>query len=145
MTRKGEAMRRNRQIKKSTVFFLTFMTLFFMAAGFLTYYSNVVYLNTLPRVDTVMPEATGEYENGRMVYRVPADAIHQRKVNSYYILTARYVRDDLGERCQAAEVAVWLLGESGDGWVQVDGIVWEEPVLIGTGDKIQKWDFIRVD
>lgn len=145
MTRKGEAMRRNRQIKKSTVFFLTFMTLFFMAAGFLTYYSNVVYLNTLPRVDTVMPEATGEYENGRMVYRVPTDAIHQRKVNSYYILTARYVRDDLGERCQAAEVAVWLLGESGDGWVQVDGIVWEEPVLIGTGDTIQKWDFIRVD
>lgn len=138
-------MRRKRQIKKRTIYFLTFMLLFFMTAGFLTYYSGVVYLKTLPRVETVMPEATGEYENGRMVYCVPADAVHQRNNQSYYILTARYVRDDLGERYQAAEVAVWLLGESGNGWMRVDGIVSEEPVLVGTGESIKKWDFIRVD
>lgn len=132
-----------RKWDKKTIIFLCFMILFFLTAAYLTYYSGEVYLKNLPKVVTQMPEASGEYLNGRMTYFVPAEAIHKDITNgNFYVLTARYTQDVLGERYVAVRTNVWIVEETKEGRVRVDGIVWEEPILVGTGDTIMPGDAI---
>lgn len=133
-----------KRLQRRTVIFLVFMGLFFALAGYLTYYSGVVYLNQLPEVDMQLPERTGQYANGRMTYYVPQTAIHQDPdTGKNYILAARYTRDVLGERYLAVRINVWILDKTGEQMAEVDGIVWEEPVLLDTGDTIQDGDALK--
>ena len=133
-----------KRLQRRTVIFLAFMGLFFALAGYLTYYSGVVYLNRLPEVRMQLPEQTGQYENGRMTYYVPEAAVHQDPATGkHYVLAARYTRDVLGERYLAVRINVWVLDTTGEQMAEVDGIVWGEPVLLDTGDTIQDGDALK--
>lgn len=130
--------------KKRTVSFLVFLSVFFLLTGLLTFYSGKVYLRTLPKVDTVMPECSGLYKDGRMTYWVPGEAVHRKDAGTYYVHAARYTRDDLGQRYQLQEVAVWILERSADGKVLVDGIIWEEPIVIHGEKGLCAGDYISI-
>lgn len=129
---------------RRTVIFTAFILLFFIMTGYLTYYSGFVYLNTLPVVDSVLPQPSGSYANGRMTYYIPAEAVYRRSDGTFYIQTARYVADDLGERYQVAEVSVRILEKTSDSQVCVDGIVWEEAIILDQSRKLQEGDSIRL-
>lgn len=133
-----------RKFKGRTAAFLIFMIVFFAVAGYLTYYSKVVYLRNLPQVAMQQPEASGEYVNGRMTYYIPQAALHKDETSgAYFIMTARHTRDVLGERYLAVRVDVRVMERTEDQMALVDGIVWAEPVLVETEKTIQNGDAIK--
>lgn len=130
------------KLSPRTITFITFMILFFLTTGYLTYYSNVVYLRKLPRTETVMPEWTGEYHNGREVYLVPEESVHEKAMGRYIVYTARLISDELGERYRVEEVYVYVLGKADDGRMIVSGIVWEEAVITQGYEGMKKGDAV---
>lgn len=132
-----------KKCSKKTIGFLVFFLLFFGTAGYLTYYSGVVYLKNLPRVSVQTPQTDGQYENGRLTYFVPEEAIHlDVTTGKYFVLAARHLKDVLGERYLATKIDVWVLEEK-DGMMRVDGIMWEEPVIVGSQDEIHAGDAVQ--
>lgn len=126
-----------KKLSKKTVIFVSFMVLFFALAGYLTYYSKVVYLKNLPEFEMVKPQLAEEYHNGRETYYIPEKALHKDEMTGkYYIFVARHTKDFLGERYLVVHLNVWML-EKKDGKVRVDGIVWEEPILIVEKGEVQ--------
>lgn len=132
------------KISRRTIIFCTFMALFFLTAGYLTYYSNVVYLRNLPRPQTVMPEWTGEYHNAREVYLVPEESVYAKNMGRYAVFTARFISDELGERYRVEEVYVYVLGKADDGRIMVSGIVWEEAVITQGYEGMKKGDAVQL-
>lgn len=132
------------KLSSRTVIFVTFMLLFFLMTGYLTYYSNVVYHQSLPRPEAVMPEWTGEYHNGREVYLVPKESVHEKDLGRYMVYTARFLSDELGERYRIEEVYVYVLGKADDGRTIVSGIVWEEAVITQGYEGMKKGDAVQI-
>lgn len=139
-----EYMIQKSRLNQRTAIFLTFMTIFFLTAGYLTYYSNVVYLRNLPRPETVMPEWTGEYHNGREIYLVPEESVYKKEMGKYIVYTARLISDELGERYLVEEVYVYVLGKAEDGMLAVSGIVWEEAVITRGYEGMKKGDAVQL-
>lgn len=127
-----------------TIIFCTFMAVFFLTVGYLTYYSNVVYLRNLPHPCTVMPEWTGEYYNGREIYSVPEESVHEKNMGRYIVYTARFISDELGERYRVEEVYVYVLGKADNGRMLVSGIVWEEAVITQGYEGMKKGDAVQI-
>lgn len=117
------------RISRRTRVFLIFMAVFFPTVGYLTYYSNVVYLRNLPRPETVMPEYTGEHRNGREVYEIPMEALHQTGMGKCFVYAARHFEDELGERYLVELVYVYRVKDTGTG-VMVDGLNFEDAVIV---------------
>lgn len=139
-----EKVHKNKQSLKTRIF-IVFMVLFFGLAGFMTYYSQIVYTRLLPRVGTVMPERTERDSNGRLLYLVPEDCVRVDNMNGRYLLTARYSLDVLGERYLAARIDIWVVEKGTDGMVLVDGIIQEEPIIAGTESGIEKGDAVTIE
>lgn len=137
------SMIQKRTISLRTVIFLTFMIVFFGTTGYLTYYSKNFYLENLPIVNTAMPERMEVNENGRYSYLISGESIHTDPFNNTYVLAARHISDLMGERFLAVKIEIWILEEQEDGRVLIDGIVQEEPILVGTGDTIKDGMSIR--
>lgn len=117
------------KMQSRTKWFLGFMLAFFLLLLFLTFYSHVAYRRGLPRVATVMPVRTENYENGRYLYQIPQKALQKSPSdNQWVIYTARSYQDVLGERCLVTKIKVRIRQEE-NGIALVDGIVKEEPVI----------------
>lgn len=117
-------------VKKRTGIFVGFMSVFFLALLYLTYYSHVAYLKRLPVVESVMPERTEEYVNGRYLYIIPEQAVQRAEDSSkLFIYTTRDHKDILGQRCLVTTVQIHVKAELDGDRVLVDGIIREEPVI----------------
>ena len=134
---------RKKFLSAKTIIFLSFMVLFFALAGYLTYYSKVVYLNNLPDYEMIKPQIAEEYHNGRSTYFIPKSALHKDETTGkYYILVARRTNDVLGERYLVTQINVWLLEEKEE-IVRVDGIVWEDPVLLVEEGEVKEGQAVK--
>lgn len=134
---------RQKKLSAKTIIFLSFMMLFFVMAGYLTYYSKVVYLNNLPVYEMIKPQITEEYHNGRATYLIPKNALHKDETTGkYYIFVARRTNDVLGERYLVTQINVWLLEEKEE-IVRVDGIVWEDPILIVEEGQVKEGQAVK--
>lgn len=128
--RKKEAYQKTHMDLRTKIF-LSFLLIFFACTAYLTYYSKVVYLRELPKVEAVMPELVeGEEANGRYLYVIPKEAILVDASFKPYILTARLYHDIMGQRYRAYRVHVWIKEEREDGNAVVEGIIRMEPVIV---------------
>lgn len=120
-----------KQIQKRTLFFVVFLVFFLILLLSLTYYSRVAYFEGLPLVETVMPERTEEFKNGRYLYVIPQQAVQQEEnTGKLFIYTARNYKDVLGERNLVTRILIRVEQQLEDEMVLIDGIVREEPVII---------------
>lgn len=118
------------RLRKRTTVFIGFMSVFVLLLLFLTYYSQVAYYKSLPRVVTMMPERTEYYKNGRYLYIISERAVQKDPdTGKMFIYTARHYRDILGERYIITEIVIRIEEKMEGERVLIDGIVMEEPVV----------------